>query len=302
MKKYYGLMLIALLLFLCPAWEVSASAGQLNYVALGDSLAAGMTPQGGLNRSYADMLASQMKKEYPLMSFDKGFSIPGYTTKDVLKDIRQNVNRNIKGFGYKTNTISIQDAIQHADLITITAGANDMFEHVKVNKKTRGLDYDEREVALSLQETKQNLQKIESLIKSLNPDAKIFVMGYYNPFPYLAKEQQPRINQVLKLLNKEIAASTEQSNVVFVRTGAAIAKDYETYIPNPRNIHLSLAGYSKVADLFWEKMRPYALMPNGRAGIIQRQSDKVGRSSKLSSQLTNLQIASLLGHSLTQEY
>ena len=67
-----------------------------------------------------------------LNSFNKTFAMPGYTTKDVLKDIEENVTRE----DANGKSVKLHDAIANADLITISAGANDVLAHV-IDPKTK---------------------------------------------------------------------------------------------------------------------------------------------------------------------
>ena len=61
-----------------------------------------------------------------LKSFNKGFSYPGYKTTDVLNDIQQNVTKDIYGIGFEEKTAKLQQSIKDAEVITISAGANDI--------------------------------------------------------------------------------------------------------------------------------------------------------------------------------
>jgi lysophospholipase L1-like esterase len=97
-----------------------------------------------------------------------------------------------------------------------------------------------------------NLQIILHKIDQLNPNAKVYVMGYYNPFPYYPAELQAQLLSLLGTLNGVIEARAAANGDTFVATEDIIAKNYETYIPNPANIHLSLEGYQIVAKEFWK--------------------------------------------------
>jgi hypothetical protein len=45
-------------------------------------------------------------------------------------------------------------------------------------------------------------------------------------------------------------------NVHYVPTEAVIAENYEEYLPNPYDIHLSPAGYHSIAKEFWKAINP----------------------------------------------
>ncbi|MFS0689573.1 S-layer homology domain-containing protein [Sporosarcina sp. 179-K 8C2 HS] len=229
-----------------PTWVASAS-----YLALGDSLAAGMDHLGEMGEGYADYLAGTMEETGLLDSFNKTFAVPGYTTKNVLKDIEANVTRK----DADGNSIRLHDAIAKADLITISAGANDVLAHVKINPTTFALTYDEKALQMEIKQVGLNLMQIITAIHKINPDAQVYVMGYYNPYPHLPKEIQPLLAQLLDGVNKAIETAAQLPNVDWVETADVVAKDFKVNLPNPQNIHLSPVGYQQVAEQFWNKVQ-----------------------------------------------
>ena len=58
----------------------SADQQKIDYLALGDSLAAGQTPYKEFGKGYADYLAQQLNKVGVLASFNKQFAQSGYTS------------------------------------------------------------------------------------------------------------------------------------------------------------------------------------------------------------------------------
>lgn len=255
MMKIRAVFTVATLLFMFSGSKGLAEAAfssKLNYVALGDSLAEGMTPYGKISESYTNMIADRMKEENGLGSFSKDFAVSGYTTANVLSDMKGNVRR---------NGTTIRKMIARADIITISAGANDMLKTVRINPAGGSLDYDKEEAEKSLRSAGRNLVEIQKMIQALNPEAKVYVMGYYNSFPYLPKEQQPAVSYLLNDLNHNIQKSTVECGTTFVKTLAEIGEDKRKYLPNPQNIHLSLAGYERVAGQFWQRMQGAVLLP-----------------------------------------
>src|SRR6185437_10200901 len=92
-----------------------------------------------------------------------------------------------------------------------------------------------------------NMEIILKTIDSLNPNSKVYVMGYYNPFPYYPDEQKAELLPLLDILNQTIEARTYANGDSFVPTAKIIEKRFETYIPNPLDIHLSKEGYQLIA-------------------------------------------------------
>ncbi len=235
--------------------EIDKSAPTIDYLALGDSLAAGISPYNELGKSYADFLAEAIYAKGDLKSFNKGFSYPGYKTTDVLNDIQQNVTKDILGIGSAEKSAKLQQSIKEAELITISAGANDVLPLLKMDSATGKATVDQKALLSMLQQVGANYKSIMAQINQLNPGVEVYVMGYYNPFPYMSEDMQPTLNQLLATLNQTIVAGLEGTQAILVPTGDAIAANYKAYLPNPENIHLSEAGYKVVMEQFWVVMK-----------------------------------------------
>lgn len=232
-----------------PSWVVP-----IDYVALGDSLAAGVSSNNALGKGYTDYLAQSMHSIGALKSFNKGFSFPKYTTGDLVKDFQENVTKDVFGIGYNVEKVQLHQSIADAEVITISAGANDVLPLVKIDPATGIATVDQQLMATAIQQVALNYKLILGKISNLNPDAQVYVMGYYNPYPYMSAEIQPLLDQLLNSLNKGIEMGLTGSSANFVPTGEVIAADHVAYIPNPLNIHLSEIGYQKVTEQFWTHM------------------------------------------------
>lgn len=201
----------------------------IDYVALGDSLAAGMTPAGGMDLGYPDYLKNRFEQSQYTVDF-KNFGIPGYKSTNLATDVLTRAD--------------VQTKIKEAEFITIDIGANDLLPAITDQSKIPG----------ALSTVAVNLQTILAAIDQLNPTVKVYVMGYYNPFPYLPQAQQAVLLPLLATFNGMIEARTIANGDTFVETDTIIAEDYQTYLPNPLNIHLSKEGYQLIAKEFWKNI------------------------------------------------
>ncbi len=211
----------------------------IEYVALGDSLAAGMTPLGvdrplengkDPDPGYPNFIADSFKSEFNLFDFDN-FGVSGYTTENVIADF---------------NRVDVQKEIKEATHLTIDIGANDLLPVIHTNPA---------QAPEAIAKAAANLNTILGTIDQMNPNVKVYVMGYYNPFPYMPQEQQAQLLPLLIEFNKQIQAQAVLHGDAFVSTDTLIAGKYEEYLPNPQNIHLSLTGYQAVAGEFWKVMK-----------------------------------------------
>jgi lysophospholipase L1-like esterase len=232
-----------------PAMALAQEGNQkMDYLALGDSLAAGQTPYKEISKGYTDYLANQLSKVGMLASFDKRYSVSGYTTTDILHDIQTNIEKPDS----TGKTVAIQTAIKNAEIITIDAGANDALREIVINRETGAITADPEKVKAALTTVGQNTDLILKEIRSLNPNADIYVMGYYNPLPSLPSQYQTLLNILLSQLNSTISSTSEPFNVTFVPTAAPIAVNATTYLPNGEDIHPNQAGYLVLANEFWK--------------------------------------------------
>ncbi|MGE6487469.1 SGNH/GDSL hydrolase family protein [Paenisporosarcina sp. NPDC076898] len=255
-KKLFSLVLAFVLVgfSLIPAM-VSANStaeAQIHYVALGDSLAAGQTPYKEIGKGYTDLLAEKFESLGYLKSFDKRYAVPGYTTENVLADIRNDVKKDT----FTPDVLGIKATIKNSTTITLDVGANDLLKQLKIDTTTGAISIDPAMVPQIIGQLSKNVAEIVSEIKKINPTVNVYIMGYYNSFPYVPKEQQPQLLLILDGMNKAIQQVSAQTGSTFVPTAEVIAQNYPLYLPNPKDIHLSLAGYEAIANEFWKVMEP----------------------------------------------
>ncbi|WOV83637.1 S-layer homology domain-containing protein [Sporosarcina jeotgali] len=272
MKKFGFIFVLALLLQL-TAFPLQFQAAEtdaggptwvkpVNYLALGDSLAYGISSEGMPGKGYPDFLAQSLDDMKMLSASNKGFAYPGFTATDVLKDLNDNVTKPSAGIHQSGQNIALHQAIQDSTLITISVGANDMLKHIKIDPATGVPQFDMAQITSAIQQVGMEYNQILKAIHEINPNVQVYVMGYYNPFPTLAADYQPQLAQLLAGLNGSIQAGMQGTSAVFVPTSEQIAKDYKRYLPNPANIHLSEAGYKVIADEFGTQLKAtYSWVP-----------------------------------------
>lgn len=206
------------------------SKSEIDYVALGDSLAAGTTPYNDKDRGYPDYLAESFEKSQQKVNFSN-FAVSGYTSLQLKKDVLYNQK--------------VREGIKGAEYITIDIGGNDML-YALYRDPSCGAVPD------AINKVADNIQNVLQEIDSMNPSAKIYVMGYYNVFPYSSKKKQDDLLPHLDELNGKIKTVAVNNGDTFVPTFDAISKDYKTFLPTRSNIHLSLEGYKIIAKEFWK--------------------------------------------------
>jgi lysophospholipase L1-like esterase len=207
-----------------------------DYVALGDSLAAGITPYAEPDKGYVDYLVDRFEQSQYNVEVDN-YGVSGYKTTHIFNELYDPTNGKY---------IEIQNSIKEAELVTIDIGANDLLAQLPAIQQDSG------QAPTALESIGKNLFSILNKIDELNPNTKVYVMGYYNPFPHLPEEQQAQLLPLLDALNETIETVAKQNGDIFIPTAKVIKKHEKEYIPNPADIHLSLEGYQTVAKEFWK--------------------------------------------------
>lgn len=254
--RFLALLLIVFQLVVNPVSAMTGNNGQpAHYLALGDSLAAGITETYELGKGYTDFLAQQLEEADLLASYNKGFAFPGYTTVDILNELKTGVKKPSTETGQE---VWLLDEVKKADVITISAGANDVLKLLN-RDEAGGMQFDVQQIAKAIGQVATNYDAILKRIAQLNPTADVFMMGYYNPFPYI-KEYEDEFNLLVSMMDGAIMQVAEDNAAYFVKVADIVASNTELYLPNPQNIHLSEAGYEVVAQAFAEPVLEYVML------------------------------------------
>lgn len=204
---------------------------KLNYVSLGDSVAAGRNPYGVDDYGYTDYIKDYLKRGEKLSNY-ADYAVSGYTIDDIINDI----NLNKKGLNSKTN---IKRDLRESDLVTISIGANDFIKDLDLAKISGFL----KNKSIALLRVDDIINKIDELLILVQKYAKgnIVVVGYYNPLPRLVKYKDT-INEIVNYADQQYEDICNKNGVKYIKISHLILKN-EDYLPNPLDIHPSKEGY-----------------------------------------------------------
>lgn len=230
MKKYISALSAGVLgmgIFLVP--PADAAASKIDYVAFGDSIAAGQTPyKVPVGTSYTDLIAAELKEEGVLSSFTKEFAVSGETSAQFLA---------------KLSLTDVQEAVRQAELITISTGANDLLQLALAGNT------DPIKLLEAVAQVDRNLTAGIGQIKALNPTVDVYVTGYYFPFPRMEEGQQKNhLKEFFTLFNTQLKTTAQKQSATFVDASAQFG---EEYLPNPSDIHPNTAGYQLITNQFF---------------------------------------------------
>ena len=257
---------------------VSASPPPMeyDYVALGDSIAAGVRAvygqmpgwEASSNVGYTDLVARYLKANHVLGDFNEDYAFSGWTSTQLLGAL------NSLTFAEKSALFG------NKEIVTVTIGANDFLQPLYVYYATTDTPTVEGVMAVlaSLQEPTyltttggtlaNNLAAILGIIHAFGPSAQVYVMGYYNPLPTAPTELGVAslvtfINNFI--YNTVIAANVSAQGLYFnyVPTLSAMNDGYSSYAYDVNNlleanrfglpdIHPTVKGYKTIAGEFIE--------------------------------------------------
>ena len=249
-KRIVSLTLIfALLLSLVSVPTIAADGPKVNYLSLGDSLAAGVNSDRQIGEGFSDYAAQYLEENKWLESYSKKFAVPGDTTADVLGDL--------------TTNIELQEAVKKAHVISISAGANDLLKQAKIDASAGTVVIDPAVIVPTLTTIGENYAKILATIKSLNSEAKVFVIGTYYPFPHLTSEAlKAQLMPLAETLNTTVSRAVIASGATFVpiydAMGGRDTEKLKEVLPNPLDIHPNAQGYQVISGALVEALKKAA--------------------------------------------
>ncbi|MGB6408489.1 MAG: SGNH/GDSL hydrolase family protein [Planococcus donghaensis] len=238
MKKYWISALAGLLLFSGTIQAEAMINAPINYVAIGDSLAAGQTPMREIDNGYADFIAQELMRNQSVGVYSKNLAFPGFTTTDVLESIQ---------------TDEAADLLATANLITVSAGANDLLRLVQNDPTQGSLSFQQRQVDFALNEARKNMESILTELAEQSPNATVYVMGYYFAYPHVRDTQKSGTGKQLDRLNEILKQTAEKAGAVFVSVDEPFGENATNRIPNPADVHPNRAGYQTMANAFFNE-------------------------------------------------
>lgn len=243
MKKVVLYLLLAAMVLFSGGTQIAKAEGMMvDYVALGDSLATGHTPYGEkTGRGFTDIIGERLSKEGVLSSFTKEYATPGETSAGLLETLKRT---------------DVQQSLKNAELITIISGANDFIDEM-YNPIDETIHADLTKAITLLNTVAGNLSSAIQKVKALNPEADIYLFGYYFPLPQLQDvTTKQQLQLAFTIMNGRLAEVAKNEGVHFVDVASVFDVKGAAYLENPKDIHPNEAGYQVLADQFFTYYSP----------------------------------------------
>lgn len=193
-------------------------------VALGDSLTRGTGDEEG--KGYIGYLVEELEEKTNEKLTLHNYGVKGYRSEQLLTQVKGE---------------TIQNQIKDADVILMTIGGNDLFQGGQTL-----VSPNQDEISVIRDQYVRNLKETIELIKSINQDSVIFLVGLYNPFIDL--EDAVTTTAVVRDWNYSTNQLLDQySNTVFVPTFDLFQLKVNDYLFSDK-FHPNSKGYQLIAE------------------------------------------------------
>jgi lysophospholipase L1-like esterase len=175
----------------------------------------------------------------------------------------------------------------HVDVVTVQFGANDLFVVAEAPGFLGKSPLDQQaEVGAAIAALQQNYAGILGEVRTLFPDAEVFVMGYHNPYGSSPEHPfYPLGAPAVKGVNAVAAGLAPLFGATYVDVYSVIdGKEHDlTLIDEGYNVHLNDAGYAAAADRLIATATPepgtFALCAIGLAGAAGYRRRRASRAA-----------------------
>ncbi|MGN1269183.1 MAG: SGNH/GDSL hydrolase family protein [Candidatus Aphodocola sp.] len=211
---------------------------QIYYLSLGDSLAAGQTPNNTIEESYGDYVAEYLKDKEVLEFYTKKFSKSGYRSIDLLNDLNNNKKVKVDG-----KEITIKHALIKADIVTVSIGSNDLFYKLNVGNEFNMNEFDDIYTYVD-----EAISDVDKLLYELRKSCKeqIMVFGFYNPFTNFSSSLANTIEPVIVYANEKMKNLVKKYDMTYVDIHDMFLAN-DNYLPSKLEIHPTKDGYKAMA-------------------------------------------------------
>lgn len=230
-------MLLVVSLFFTTSGFAKSENAKKSLVALGDSIPFGFGLTDSIDEPSREAFPYLIGKAADLRV--RNLAVPGWKTADLLNALNHDQK--------------FIQAVSKADYITLNIGSNDLLKPIKDAFVASGGNLDNEtiirlintQIVPSIPILQQNIVSIVGKINALNPNAKIVLYNFYNPFLFLGPSHP--INALGDPLIQFINQTLEGLNSPRVVVANAYIIGLNPLNLLPGDIHPSLAGHELLA-------------------------------------------------------
>lgn len=184
------------------------------YLIMGDYLSVDNT-QNNVD-SFTSLLANELIKQKEVKYYNDSFTSNILTSDKMLEMIEKDIYK--LGDSYEG---SLKETIKKSKYITISVGMNDILPLLRFDSLKQKIGYDKELVDRKLEILRQNYFDIIEGIKEINEKTKVYITGYYFPFPWVEDDFKEECKQVFDKLNKTIKDVGRDTNTKYIDISSA---------------------------------------------------------------------------------
>lgn len=209
------------------------------YLSLGDSLAAGQTPNNTIGKSYSDYVSEYLSDKGVLEFYTKKFAKSGYRSIDLLNDLKENKKIKVNG-----KEITIKHALIKADVVTLSIGSNDLFYKLNLANSFDLNKFDDIYTYVD-----ESISDIDKLLYELRKSCKeeIMVFGFYNPFTNFSSSLANTVEPVIIYANEKMKALIKKYDMTYIDIHDTFLAN-DNYLPSKLEIHPTIEGYRAMSE------------------------------------------------------
>ncbi len=219
---------------------------KINYLSLGDGIALGINPYDQKDYGYSDYLKDYLKSSKKLKNY-YNFSKEDLRIIDLIDMLED--NSTIKN---NKKSISINEAINNADIITIALGSTDIYNKLKLNN-IKYLYTETSDIFEFIDKTIKEYEICIKNIKKIYHKDNLILIGLYNPIVNNEYINNKKIEEIFNYIDQKLQQVTDKYNLKYINTNKLINRN-SIYFPNPNSIHINKKGYNLIYKEILKKL------------------------------------------------
>ena len=234
MKKKI-LMIIVISVIITSFIYMIFKTDKKTYLALGDSIARGISPFGKELFSYNDYVVEHMRNKNILEIYYREFTSKNLRTNDLVDMIQDNYELKIEN-----KKVTIQQALAKADIITLSIGSYDLYNYLRVlNGPT---EYNKEELNRYFLSMFTDLNNLIELINKFTT-GRLIIIGFYNPNINSDEE----LDSIFRFIDESYRELAIRNNSEYISLNEFISKNNE-YIPNVDSVLMNHRGHQAISE------------------------------------------------------
>lgn len=228
----------------------------LTIVSVGDSLTQGVGDSANKG-GYLPYLQAELEKEKGVNHTEfYNFGVKGNRTDQLIKRLQ---------------TTNVQAGIEKADIVIITIGGNDVMKVVRENFSHLKVEYFNK----AKRQYENNLHEILQLIRTINEDTMIVLVGLYNPF-YTWFSDVKELDEIIDEWNEtsELIIETYE-DAYFVKIADLFEYHGESLLYTDY-FHPNDKGYELIASRLFEKLDGEVIGEIADRNFVIRKEETTG--------------------------